>query len=323
MRLTRFKSPASIGMAFAVACLIAPDAFAQRPGGAAAGGTPGGGSARASAGAAAPSAGGATGAGIAGAPMGGADGQGAGIGMSGTASPRNNPWASRPTVNADTAAARTAAMRSAVAYGGVARIDSVAGQRRSAVPPYSRPGGVTVGTAVPRGSVPPKGALPGSGYGYVFDPWMYGGYGGMLGYGAYDLYGPFGFGYGDAFGLGFGGVMPMYGSAMFGPIGYDPYAPSDPADSTFVPLGSDSSSSTEKPGGLRLKVKPDAAAVYVDGEYVGAVRQFDGLFHKLHLDAGNHAVELRAPGYESLAFHVRIEADRTETYRGALDKAPR
>jgi hypothetical protein len=67
-------------------------------------------------------------------------------------------------------------------------------------------------------------------------------------------------------------------------------------------------------------VKPDKASVYLDGESVGLVNEYDGLFHKLHLDAGNHRVEIRAPGYRTLTFNVRIEADHTETYRGELDK---
>jgi len=69
-------------------------------------------------------------------------------------------------------------------------------------------------------------------------------------------------------------------------------------------------------------VKPDNASVYVDGGYVGLVNEYNGVFHKLHLDGGNHRVEIQASGYETLTFHVRIEPDHTETYRGQLEKEP-
>ncbi len=70
-------------------------------------------------------------------------------------------------------------------------------------------------------------------------------------------------------------------------------------------------------------MKPDNASVYLDGKYVGLVNQYDGVFQKLHLDDGNHRVEIRAPGYKALTFNVRLETDHTETYRGELEKEAR
>jgi hypothetical protein len=71
-----------------------------------------------------------------------------------------------------------------------------------------------------------------------------------------------------------------------------------------------------------LKIKPSSAAVYVDGNYAGVVDDFNGIFQRMHLDAGPHRIEVRAPGYETLAFDVRIEAERTTTYKGELKKLP-
>jgi hypothetical protein len=170
-------------------------------------------------------------------------------------------------------------------------------------------------------------AYPGYwGYGY------YGYYGGLAGMGLFDYLGGYGgFGYGG-FG-GFGGFDYGYsglGSLSYGPgyasaYGtYDPYAPSAPSSPGFVSSGSDSTgvfvSHSREAGALRLKVKPDIASVYLDGEYVGLVNQYDGIFHKLHLDGGNHRVEIQARGYRTLTFNVRIEPDHTETYRGELEK---
>ena len=64
------------------------------------------------------------------------------------------------------------------------------------------------------------------------------------------------------------------------------------------------------------------AEVYVDGYYAGVVNDFDGLFQKLTIDGGQHHVELRAPGFETLGFDVQIEPNHTTTYRGELTKSP-
>jgi hypothetical protein len=179
------------------------------------------------------------------------------------------------------------------------------------VPPFSRPFyGPPVGHAMPRPAAPgatrgttgvlPSFYAPGWGYGYF-------GYGLPGGIGLYNYYGGFGGGF-------FGDISDGFvGSGYSGAYGtYDPYASESAA--TAVPRG--------EAGGLRLKVKPDNASVYVDGGYVGLVNQYDGMFHKLRLDPGNHRVEMRAPGYGALTFNVRIEPNRTETYRGELEKGP-
>ena len=160
------------------------------------------------------------------------------------------------------------------------------------VPIYSRPrdGGDPVGTAVPRGTTPrPSGPsifVPG---GYYY-PGYYGGYGGYYG-GYYDPW------WGGYYGAGY----------------YDPWYGGYPVDlqSTY--------SSTDE-GSLRLKIKPREAEVYVDGYYTGVVDDFDGIFQRLHLDSGPHRIEVRAPGYETLEFEVRITPDHTTTYQGELKK---
>ncbi|MBI3049732.1 MAG: PEGA domain-containing protein [Acidobacteria bacterium] len=68
-------------------------------------------------------------------------------------------------------------------------------------------------------------------------------------------------------------------------------------------------------GYLRLVVEPDTAQVYVDGFYVGTVADLRGL---VTLEPGPHRVELRAPGYDTVAFDVRVFPTETITYRTAL-----
>ncbi len=54
---------------------------------------------------------------------------------------------------------------------------------------------------------------------------------------------------------------------------------------------------------------------------MGTVDDFDGTFQKMELEVGPHRVEVRAIGYQSITFDVRIEPNDTVTYRGELQPA--
>jgi hypothetical protein len=144
-----------------------------------------------------------------------------------------------------------------------------------------------VGTAVPRSSAPPTKVVggiivPGGYYGGYYDPWWYGG------------------GY-------------TYGGGYYGGY-YDPWYGAYPS----YPQSGGSYSNDE--GALRLKIKPREAEVYVDGYYVGIVDEFDGIFQRLHIDSGPHRIEVRAPGFETLTFDVRISPDHSTTYQGEMKR---
>jgi len=130
--------------------------------------------------------------------------------------------------------------------------------------------------------------------------------------------GPFGYGY-DGYGYGFAGA------ALFGYYDpFDPFAISYLGPALFAgdSFATVTTSGSSEQGTLRLKVKPEKAEIYVDNGRVGRVSDFS-FFHRLHLDAGIHRIELRAPGYEPLVVNVRIEPGATATYLGTLDKTPR
>jgi hypothetical protein len=80
-----------------------------------------------------------------------------------------------------------------------------------------------------------------------------------------------------------------------------------------------SSASLSANGTLRLDVEPLTAQVYVDGFYVGSVAMVNDL--GLTLGVGWHRLEFRAPGYETPAVNVTVEANRTTTYHLALQPA--
>src|SRR5262245_13787170 len=175
---------------------------------------------------------------------------------------------------------------------------------RAGVPQYSRPrdGAPTTGQAVPRpaGSVPSPGGpnyivVPGGNYGYGYPcyagyPCYYGGYY----YGGYGL-----------------------GSAYYDPF-YDPWYGGYYSSYSYSQGSGYSSSSDE--GALRLKIKPRDAEVYVDGYFVGKVDDFDGMFQRLHIEPGPHRIEVRAAGYQTLEFEVKISPEHTTTYQGEMKK---
>jgi len=159
---------------------------------------------------------------------------------------------------------------------------SSGGRRRGDIPAN--------GTAVPRGSVPGSGGTIVITEGSGFYPWGYGG--GIIG----GLYGGY-----------YGGY---YGA-------YDPWYGWFP---TYAPVTVDGGGGSGNTGGLRIRVKPNDASVYVDGFYVGVVDDFDGAFQKLKLDRGPHRIEIRSPQHLPLAVDVMIQEDFTMTLRGELAK---
>ena len=74
-------------------------------------------------------------------------------------------------------------------------------------------------------------------------------------------------------------------------------------------------------GGVRLRVEPRNAQVFVDGYFVGTVDDFDS-GRGLPLESGPQSIEIRADGYESLQIKVLILPDETITYEGDLTAAP-
>src|SRR5262245_8231933 len=96
------------------------------------------------------------------------------------------------------------------------------------------------------------------------------------------------------------------------------YGPQFPTDQFQYPVtppypysfpGSDVEEPPPSVGQVLLELQDDVnPQVYVDGYYVGTVGDIGGV---LTLDAGVHALELRAAGYEGVAFDVQVPADRT------------
>ena len=162
-------------------------------------------------------------------------------------------------------------------------------------------------------AVPRSGAYYGryngrSGY-YPYNPFYLYGYG-AFGLGAY-YYDPFWWGYGYPYGYGYPWGYGYYGGYYGGYGGYDGYGYYDDRQADGVK------------GGLKLKVEPQNAEVYVDGYYVGLVDDYNGTFQRLNLVAGAHHIEIRAKGFETLSFDVKIEPRETISYHGDLQPSAR
>jgi hypothetical protein len=192
-------------------------------------------------------------------------------------------------------------------------------------PNYSRPRGdrTVVGEAVPRGTVPTRGR-PGSGGGgtsYIFDPYYGyygGGYGGWYGGSRYNYLNHYGWPYyWGAFGLGYFYYDPFWWSYPY----YGGYA-GMPPDYAGYGGYSGGGGYVAETGGLRLKVKPRHAKVYVNGYFEGYVDNFDGILQKMKLRPGPNRIEVRADGFEPIVFDVNSFPGETITYKADMRPMP-
>ena len=99
---------------------------------------------------------------------------------------------------------------------------------------------------------------------------------------------------------------------------YYPYpssVPFYPGYTTIVPGATAGSSSSSA-------AAAGDAAIFVDGAYVGTANDFSAMRPPLSLAAGRHHFELRAQGYQTMAFDVEVRADWVVPYQGVLQPQP-
>ncbi len=71
-------------------------------------------------------------------------------------------------------------------------------------------------------------------------------------------------------------------------------------------------------GGVSFDMQPYDAAVFIDGIFVGAADGFGPQEAPLTLRAGLHHVELRADGFQPMAFDLTVVPGQVIPYQGAL-----
>ena len=74
-------------------------------------------------------------------------------------------------------------------------------------------------------------------------------------------------------------------------------------------------------GGLRLRIEPGSAHVFVDGHYAGVADDFRGYFYHMNLAPGLHDVDIIKEAYEPLSLDFVIEEHHTIDYSAALVRA--
>lgn len=62
---------------------------------------------------------------------------------------------------------------------------------------------------------------------------------------------------------------------------------------------------------LRLQVNPKQTEVFVDGYFAGTVDDFDGVLQRLHIEPGDHDIELYLPGHRTYAQRVYLQPHKT------------
>jgi PEGA domain len=66
---------------------------------------------------------------------------------------------------------------------------------------------------------------------------------------------------------------------------------------------------------IKLDVKPNRAAVFVDGVLVGHVAEFGGVGHAMLVAPGKHAIKISLPGYQTFETDIDLVANQKSTVK--------
>ena len=137
-----------------------------------------------------------------------------------------------------------------------------------------------------------------------YRPYYRGYYGGYYGYSSYYGYG---YGFHGYYGYPLYGYWPAYSPYSYYPR-YGGYVVADAAQAGRpVPIGA-----------IDLNVKPKKAQVFVDGRYVGLIKNFDGFPNYLWLQRGSYELTFYLPGYENLVRRIDVIPGEVITFQDRL-----
>lgn len=69
---------------------------------------------------------------------------------------------------------------------------------------------------------------------------------------------------------------------------------------------------------LKLKIKPNRAAVFLDGKYVGHAAEFGGKFRSMKISPGKHRLRVELAGYRTFDTEVNLLAEQTTEVKTEL-----
>jgi hypothetical protein len=110
----------------------------------------------------------------------------------------------------------------------------------------------------------------------------------------------------------------LYGFGLSWYAGW-PFVYEEPIDESRItqsPL-----TASDATGGLRLRIEPGSAQVFVDGDYAGVADDFRGYFYHMNLAPGPHHIDIVKDAYEPLSLDFVIQEHRTVDYSAALVRA--
>jgi PEGA domain len=71
---------------------------------------------------------------------------------------------------------------------------------------------------------------------------------------------------------------------------------------------------------IKLDVKPNRAAVFVDGVYVGHIAEFEGVGRAMLVAPGKHKITISLPGYQNFETDIDLVANQKSTIKTELVK---
>ncbi|MGA7504969.1 MAG: PEGA domain-containing protein [Candidatus Sulfotelmatobacter sp.] len=71
---------------------------------------------------------------------------------------------------------------------------------------------------------------------------------------------------------------------------------------------------------IKLEVKPNRAAVFVDGVYVGHIAEFEGLGRGMLVAPGKHKITISLPGYQNFETEIDLVANQKSAIKTELVK---
>jgi PEGA domain len=148
-------------------------------------------------------------------------------------------------------------------------------------------------------------------YGY-YNPYAY------SQYGYYDPYSSSPYGYPDPT---YGYPDPTYGYPAAPATSYPTYPPQAyPGSPSSSPGSVVVQPNQMNTGGASFEITPSTAEVLVDGISMGPASQFTPMTAPIGLTPGHHHFEVRAPGYQTLAFDADIVAGQVTPFQGTLQR---
>ncbi len=149
------------------------------------------------------------------------------------------------------------------------------------------------------------GGYYGGGYYPYYPYYPYYGYSGYYGYPYYPCWNGWDWGWygGIGYGYGYGYGYPSFSATV--------YVSGGSGDGEYLSGGYTGAASdevqTSPPAMLETRVQPKKAEVWIDGALRGEARDFNGTWDSLYVAPGEHVVELRHEGYQTLRLHMRTE----------------